>query len=63
MTSVSQLDCDTWQVQGYMPQNDPYEYNSTSVVLQLKAGVASACNGTFPAATQLAAVDHRYGIP
>ena len=59
MTSVTQLDCDTWQVQGYMPQNDPFEYNATSVVLQLNAGVASACNGTFPAATQLTSVDHR----
>ena len=59
VTSVTQLDCSTYTVQGYMPQNDPFEVNSTTVVLQLMAGVASACNGTFPAASQLAAVNHR----
>ncbi|KAL0049728.1 hypothetical protein WJX82_008715 [Trebouxia sp. C0006] len=59
VTSVTQLDCSTYTVQGYMPQNDPFEVNSTTVVLQLKAGIASACNGTFPAATQLVAVNHR----
>ena len=59
VTSVTQLDCSTYVVQGYMPQNDPFEVNSTTVVLQLKAGVASACNGTFPAASQLVAVNQR----
>ena len=59
VTSVTQLDCSTYTVQGYMPQNDPFEVNSTTVVLQLKAGTASACNGTFPAASQLVAVNHR----
>lgn len=59
VTSVTQLDCTTYSVSGYMPQNDPFEVNSTTVVLQLKAGVASACNGTFPAASQLVAVNHR----
>ena len=59
VTSVTQLDCSTYTVQGYVPQNDPFEVNSTTVVLQLKAGVASACNGSFPEASQLATVEHR----
>lgn len=59
VTSVTQLDCTTYRVQGYVPQNDPYEVNATTVVLQLRAGVVSACNGSFPAASQLVAVDHR----
>ena len=47
-------------VQGYMPQNDPFEVNFTSVVLQLNAGVASLCQtAAFPAASKLAAVEHR----
>ena len=63
VTSVTQTSCDTYSVQGYMPQNDPFEVNSTSVVLQLNAGVGSLCKAAaFPAASQLAAVDHRYAI-
>ena len=59
VTSVTQVDCTTYTVQGYMPQNDPFEVNATTVVLQLRAGVASACSGQFPEASQLQAVDHR----
>lgn len=60
MTSVTQTSCTTYTVQGYMPQSDPFEVNSTSVVLQLNAGVASLCKeDAFPAASQLAAVNHR----
>lgn len=59
VTSVTQVDCTTYTVQGYMPQNDPFEVNSTTVVLRLNEGVASACSGQFPAASQLVAVDHR----
>ena len=62
VTSIAQLDCTTYAVQGYMPQNDPFELNSTTVVLQVKSGVASDCNGTFPAASQLRVVDHRSAI-
>ena len=60
VTSVTQTSCSTYIVQGYMPQNDPFEVNYTSVVLQLNAGVASLCQAAaFPAASKLAAVDHR----
>ena len=62
VTNVTQLDCSTYTVQGYVPQSDPFEVNSTTVVLQLKAGVISACNGSFPAASQLVTVDHRYDM-
>lgn len=61
VTSVTQTSCGTYTVQGYMPQNDPFEVNSTSVVLRLNAEVASLCQAAaFPAASQLAAVGHRY---
>ena len=63
VTSVTQVSCDTYTVQGYMPQNDPFEVNSTTLVLRLNAGVASLCGESgrpaFPAASQLGAVDHR----
>ena len=63
VTGVTQTSCNTYTVQGYMPQNDPFEVNFTSVVLQLNAGVASLCQtAAFPAASKLAAVDHRSAV-
>ncbi|KAL3154789.1 hypothetical protein ABBQ38_011332 [Trebouxia sp. C0009 RCD-2024] len=63
VTGVTQLSCTTYSVRGYMPQTDPFEVNSTTVLLQLNTGVASVCSESggpaFPAASQLVAVDHR----